>query len=477
MSAQQIRLPDVDDDTNAILARLVKKLGGHRGRNRRLDAYYDAENSIRRFFGGVVPEQYYRLGLVLGWSAKAVDALARRCHLDRMVWADGTLNDTGYREVWDGNRIESEVDQAITDVLVHGLAFAVASNSDSGATRGLVHFYSAADATGERNPLTRGLDNLLVVRDRGEQGKVTALTLLLDGVTIAAAMNNNGRWQIVDKSEHDFGVPAAAMVYRPRLRRPMGRSRLSRPVRGLQDAAARALVRLEGHMDIYAYPEFWLLGASPSIFQNPDGSPMAEWQRRLGRIKGIPDDPDLEDVPELARADVKQFPATNPAPHLAALNAYAKLFARETSLPDSAVAITDLSNPTSAESYDASQYELVAEAEGAMREVAPALRHVVPIAMAMQARLTEVPPAWVSIDAKWRDPRFLSRAAEADAGSKQLAAVSWLAETEVGLELLGLDEQQITRALGERKRAQANARLDALIGLGQDTGGTDGLGG
>jgi hypothetical protein len=35
--------------------------------------------------GGIVPEQYYRLGLVLGWSAKAVDALGRRCNLASMV--------------------------------------------------------------------------------------------------------------------------------------------------------------------------------------------------------------------------------------------------------------------------------------------------------------------------------------------------------------------------------------------------------
>jgi hypothetical protein len=433
-----------------------------------LDAYYDAERNLKKVFGGVVPEQYYRLGLVLGWSAKAVDALGRRCNLERMVWADGRLGDYGYDEVWDGNRLESEVDQAITDTLVHGLSFGVASKGDSGETGGLLHFYSAADATGERNPITRQLDNLLVVRGRGESGRVTALTLLLDGETIAAKVDAVGRWEILDRSTHDFGVPAAPLVYRPRLRRPMGRSRLTRPVRGLQDAAGRALVRLEGHMDVYAYPEFWMLGADPSIFKDEAGNPMPEWRQRIGRIKGIPDDKDV-DEPALARADVKKFDAASPEPHLAALNAYAKLFARETSLPDSAVAITDLSNPTSAESYDAAQYELIAEAEGSVREFAPALRRLVPIAMAMQSNLSAVPAEWSSIDTKWRDPRYQSRAAQADAGSKQIASVPWLAETEVGLELLGLDPQQIERALSERRRTVGNARIDALIaGTQQD---------
>jgi hypothetical protein len=61
--------------------------------------------------------------------------------------------------------------------------------------------------------------------------------------------------------------------------------------------------------------------------------------------------------------------------------------------------------------------------------------------MANGVEADEVPAEWATIQPKWRDPRFLSRAAAADAGMKQLTAIPWLAETEVGLELLGLDEQ------------------------------------
>lgn len=129
----------------------------------------------------------------------------------------------------------------------------------------------------------------------------------------------------------------------------------------IQDAAVRELVRVEGHMDVYSYPEMWMLGADESVFRNPDGTPASKWQVMLGRIKGLPDDEEATQP----RADVKQFPASSPEPHLAALNAFAKLFAREASLPDTALALTDVSNPTSAETYDASQYELIAEAEGA----------------------------------------------------------------------------------------------------------------
>lgn len=201
-----------------------------------------------------------------------------------------------------------------------------------------------------------------------------------------------------------------------------------------------------------------MLGADANIFKNADGSPKAEWKVMLGRIKGIPDDEDAS----TPRADVKQFPASSPEPHLAQLNALAKMFAREASLPDTSVAITDVSNPTSGESYDASQYELIAEAEGAIDDWGLPLRRAQTRALAMANNLDEVPAEWSSIREKFRDARYQSRAAQADAGLKQLTAMPWLADTEVGMELLGLDDQQIKRALSERRRNGGSAALRAI---------------
>jgi hypothetical protein len=80
----------------------------------------------------------------------------------------------------------------------------------------------------------------------------------------------------------------------------------------------------------------------------------------------------------------------------------------------------------------------------------------------MKNGLESVPEAWASIAPKWRSPLYLSRSAAADAGSKQLSSVPWLAETEVGLELLGLDEQQIKRAMADKRKASGRAVLEAL---------------
>ncbi|MEU1761682.1 phage portal protein [Micromonospora sp. NPDC005652] len=458
----KLALPGVSDDDTLTLNLLLARLEAKAERNKLRSAYYDMKHATR-LVGSVIPPQYWRLGIVLGWSGKAVDILARRCNLDGFVWPDGDLDDLGFRTVWEDNHLASEVSQAVISSLIHSTAFVVNTRGGAGEPDALIHFRDAMNATGEWSPRTRRLANLLSVTARNEDDQVTALALYLDGRTIVAERDSSG-WS-VDVQEHPWGVPVEPLPYKPRLGRPFGSSRISREVMNLQDQATRALIRLEAHSDIYAIPDLWMLGADEAIFKNADGSMKASWQIVMGRLKGIPDDEGAANP----RADVKQFPASSPEPHLAALNAFAKMFARSTSLPDTAVAITDMSNPTSAEAYDASQHELIAEAEGATDDWSPYLRRATirALAMANGIAAADVPPEWLTISTKWRDPRYLSRAAQADAGTKQLQAVPWLAETEVGLELLGLDRQQIDRARADRRRAQAQQRTTLLASAAQ----------
>ena len=81
-----------------------------------------------RQVSNVIPPQYSALRLALGWTAKAVDSLVRRCNLDSFVWDGGDLNDLGFREVWDGNMLGSEVDQALTSSAIHGPAFSIVTS-------------------------------------------------------------------------------------------------------------------------------------------------------------------------------------------------------------------------------------------------------------------------------------------------------------------------------------------------------------
>src|SRR5680860_748605 len=109
-------LPEVSDDVNAILGLLLERLHDKTSRNLLRASYYDGRRAIRQV-GTVIPPIYYKLGIVLGWSAKAVDSLARRCNLDGMGWPDGDLDSIGFGDLWTDNNLDSEVDQVITCLL------------------------------------------------------------------------------------------------------------------------------------------------------------------------------------------------------------------------------------------------------------------------------------------------------------------------------------------------------------------------
>jgi len=462
-AAQTVRIPGLTNDENTLINGLLAQIHHRRLTNLLRTSYYENKRSIR-LVGTLIPPQYFNLGLVLGWAGKAVDALARRCNLEGYVWPDGDLDSIGGADVWNDNHLDSEVDAAIVAAMQHGPAFLVNTLGEDGEPAALIHVKDATEATGVWNRRRRHLDNLLSVIDKDQDGRVLTLALYLDNETVTAHRDKaTVRWEI-ERYDHVYGVPAEVLPYKPAPKRPFGQSRITRPIMGLQDAAIRTLIRREGHMDVYSYPELWMLGADESVFKNADGTQKAMWEIRLGRIKGIPDDQDASD-PQLARADVKQFPASSPEPHWKDINGLAKLFAREASLPDSAVAISDIANPTSADSYDASQYELIAEAEGAVDDFTPALRksYVRALAMLNKIAIDKIPDEWKSIDAQWRDPRYQSRAAMADAGMKQLAAVPKLAETEIGLKLLGLSPQDAKLAMAEMRRSQGRATLQSLI--------------
>lgn len=450
-----LRVPGLADDEAATLNRLVAELDAKSKRNRLRSAYYDGKRAVKQV-GTTIPPQYKKLALALGWTAKGVDGLARRCNIDGFVWPDGDVDSLGLRELQDSNFLLSEISQGRTDSLIHGVSYLITTQGVEGEPQALVHAKDALNATGDWNVRRRALDNLLSVTSR-KGDDITGFVLYLDGVTISAELDG-AKWEVVDRSEHPWGVPAEPLVYRPRTSRRSGRSRITRPAMSYQDSALRALVRLEAHMDIYTIPKMIMLGADESIFKNGDGTPKASWQVALGRALGIPDDEEAQNP----RADVKQFPAESPKPHLEQLNALAKLMARETDLPDSDFALTDLANPTSAEAYNASRENLIAEAEGAMDDWSVPIRRTVTRALAIQNNLDTIPKEWASLEPKWRSPIYLSRAASADAGLKQLQAVPWLAETRVGLELVGLNRQQIDEALAERRRQVGRRVVEAV---------------
>lgn len=457
-------IPVLNDDVVDTINRLYKQLTDRTSRNLLRASFYDGKYAINSI-GSIIPPEYLRTATVLGWSAKAVDTLARRCNLESFFWADGDFKSIGGNDVWDENFFATKANSAMVSSLIHGPAFLINTHGGAGEPESLIHVKSALQATGDWNARRNAMDNLLSVTKRDDSGNPVGIALYEDGVTLTADFDpDRGEW-IVDLKTHNLGVPVEVLPYKPREDRVMGSSRISRSVMSLQKRALKACIRMDGHADVYSFPQLILLGAQASNFRNKDGSMKAAWQVALARVFALPDDEDEVDAAR-ARADVKQFPASSPEPHIKFLEQTAMMFSGETSIPVESLGFSNRANPTSAESYIASREDLIAEAEGATDDWSPGFRRSYIRALAIKNGLDAIPPEWKTIDANFRSPLYLSKAAKADAGAKQLGAgPEWLKETEVGLELLGLDPQQIRRAMSQKRQATSQTLVEALSNL------------
>lgn len=450
-------IPGLTPDEQAEFGFLANQLVVKSTRNVLRAAYYDGKNAVQDL-GISTPPNFRRIATVLGWSAKAVDILNRRCRLEAFDVPGLSVADLGWDDLWRANRLSSEAPQAGVSSLIHAAAFLVTTLGDvkSGEPPVLVTARDALSGTGDWSPRRRALRSFLSVFERDDAGVPIDLALYLDNLTVTAKRGPGGVWT-VDRRRHKFGVPVEPLVYQPRLGRWAGSSRISRAVMSLHDSALRTVIRSEVTAEIYSAPQRVLLGADETAFKNADGTMKSTWQAVLGRIWAIPDDDEAANP----RVDIKEFAGASQQPHVDQLRAWAQLFAGETSIPLASLGISGEANPTSEGAYDAGRDDLLSEAEGTIDGWSPAWDRTFVRGVQMLHNWNEesIPPEVQRAKSRWRDVRTPSRAAAADAAGKTLAIFPWLADTELGLELYGFDKSFIDRAMAEKRRLGASAML------------------
>jgi hypothetical protein len=456
-----IRIPALTEAEDAALRELLDQWQRKLLRNQMRTMFYEMKNHSARLMSGAVPDVVRRRAFVLNWSATAVDKLNRRCNLDGFYAEDGTdLDALGLDVLIRENRLVSELSQAGTGSLVHGVSFlaTVPGDPDKGEPKVLVLPKSATAATGMWDVRRKALRSFLSVDAVGPSGEPTGMTLFLDDLTILLTKDSEGRWS-VDRTPHGYGVPVDVLRYRPTMERPYGSSRITRTVLSLHEQALAAMIRADVNGEAYSLPRYVLLGATESSFQNPDGSVKPAWKAAWEAIWSIGDDQDLaDDKNSLARADVKQFNGQSPEPQNAHLRMLAQMFSGATGIPIGELGIIGDSNPTSEGAQTVSREDIVMEAETTTDEWTPDQSATVTRAL----RMLNDDPSIPEVKPIWRNPQHTSRASAADAGLKTVQALPWLAETEVGMEMMGFKRSQIERALAERRRTRATEAIATL---------------
>lgn len=439
----------LSDEENRLVSKLLQQLADRRSRNEIRRAHLDCKKLPKP--PPTVPPYLQRIGLVLGWPSKALEALARRVRLTGFAIPGTELSAFGVDAILDDNEYVAESRIAQLSALEFGVSWLVATRGGAGEPDVMITRQTALDGTGTWNIRTRRLDNFLSVNARNDMGEPRAFNLYLPGQAVVVDTK-----RVVDRVPTGLGhVPAEPLVYRPRDGRPFGSSRITRPIMQITQSAIRTMLRSEGTADFYGTPLLALFGPDQTIFDNNPPLRML-----LSSMFAVPDNDDAE----TPRADLKQLTQGSQQPHISQLEAWAQLFAGEAKIPVSSLGVGMMqANPTSAESYLASREELISEAEDTQDGFTRAHVRIQQTAWMIATGETVLPAEMRKLQPLWRDARHESKAQAADWLTKTVSALPWIAETDTALDLLGLDEVTVERLRAERSRLQSEARFDALV--------------
>ena len=119
-------------------------------------------------------------------------------------------------------------------------------------------------------------------------------------------------------------------------------------------------------------------------------------------------------------------------------------------------------NPTSAEAYVASREDLISEAEAAADIWKPSRVRTALRAWRIANKTDTVPDDLKKLRARYRDARFTSKSAAADAAVKLTSAIPFLQDSETFLGTIFEDE--ILEGILNDKRRQQGSAIARLIG-------------
>lgn len=453
---QSLLIPQLTDFEQATLRKLLEQLMSKQQRNRLRSKYYDAKETVRHL-GIAIPPQLQSIETVIGWPAKAVDALERRIDLDGFVVPGASWSDFGLDAIWNENRLALEASQAHASALKYAVAFVavLAGDTAAGEPAVIVRPLSATASTAVWDSVRRRVDSALSVTASDELG-ISEFIMYL-GYTIITGKRINGSWTI-DDAPHNLGrAPVAVLPFKPDLENPFGTSRISRAVMSITDRAIRSLLRMEVSAEFYSAPQRYVLGADDKAFVGPDGQPKTGWEVTVGKLLALDRDPDSDRDPV-----VGQFPQMTMQPHMDMVRSDAALFSGETGIPVNALGIIH-DNPASEAAMQTAYLELVKEAERANVPFGMGWVDAMNLAVQVRDGLSAPDPALAGMKAKFRNPATSTRTEAANATAQFITSFPWAAESEVALEMFGIDQTDLTRLLADKRKAQAGNRLRSLV--------------
>lgn len=313
---------------------LKKKLEIKRRRVLLRYRYYEMKN-LTFDFGISTPPDLKYWNSVVGWCARAVDALA-----DRLEFYEFRNDLYNMGRIYDLNNRDVLIGSAVLGALIASCSFIYISEDEHRFPR--LQVIDGADATGIIEPITGFLNEGYAVLERDEFGRPLKEAYFTYEWTAYYEGGN-----LVDTRDNITLYPLLVpIVFRPDAMRPFGHSRISRGCMSILGSALRTIKRSEISAEFYSFPQKWVTGLDDNAEQ------MESWKAAMSAMMQFDINEDGQD-----HVKVGQFQQQSQGPHLEQLRMFASLFAGETGLT-----LDDLGfateNPSSAEAIKAAHENL-----------------------------------------------------------------------------------------------------------------------
>lgn len=382
---------------------------------------------------------------MIGWPNKAVRALSDLSVFEGFSTSDSMIQ-SQIDEISEHNMLDVKASQSIVSAYTHGCAFLTVSNDDEGnpVITPRSADWSAALWDWQHNRLLAAL----TITNKDKNGYITGFNAWLPYrvyvCTRSTESSVNALWT-AEMVPTGYPYPTVVPVVNDeQLNRPLGSSRITRPLMALTDFGLRTLVRMEATAEFYAAPRIWFLGA------NKDQVSPDTWSSMLQVINGMPANRDG------SKPELHQLSQASMTPHSDMLKTIALMVAAETDIPVTDLGITT-DNPSSAEAMAEAERKLARTADRQNRRFGRSLKQAMCMALGdiSQADMQSIRPLWAPT-------KETSDAQRADYYTKVASVNSNFANSDVGLTKAGLTWEEIKAQRAYEKEARTQQAVDAL---------------
>lgn len=445
-------LPDMERE---ILTDLIDLWDAKLSRNQLRVQYYECKNKLKDL-GIAIPPPLKNVETVVGWAAAAVDVLAARSKFDSFTYS-GEENEQ-LSKIFGMNRFKLMYHQAVTSELIHSCSFITVSKGGRHEPEIVLNAYSALNAAamwddrGQR--IKYGMTVVEIKRKPYETPQPTWVNLYTDEAVWEIRRDDGGTWH-AECAPHNMERPLMeALVYSPTLDRPFGKSRISRAVMSTVDSAVRTALRSEVTSEFFTAPQKYLLGADDSVFES-----MSKWEAYIGNIIAFSENGETGEKPTFG-----QLSQGSMQPHSDYMRTLAAKFSGETHIPISELGVIH-DNPSSADSIYAQKEPLIIDAEWLNETNGAALKSIAQMILAYTRDTSywDVADEAYYINPRFKNPAMPSIASSADGMCKIVGAIPKVGTSDVALEYVGFDNEEIKRINHDNAKAEAQQALQAAM--------------